>query len=190
MLKTNLASRPFYDDRVLRAVALVSAVVLGVCTLYNGVMLVRLSLSQSRLSAHAVETEREAERLRADATRIRTRIDPKELESVASAAREANTLIDQRTFSWTGLFAQLEATLPADVRVRAVQPRVEKGQFRVVISAQAKRVEDIETFIENLERTGSFSGVSPVEESSGDAGVIDAVVEGFYKVPVPAGGTR
>lgn len=190
MLKTNLATRPFYDDRALRAVALAAAIVLGVFTLYNAVMVVRLSLSQSRLGAHAVATEREAERLRSDATGIRTRIDPRELEAVAGAAREANTLIDQRTFSWTGLFAQLEETLPADVRVRAVAPRVEKGQFRVVISAQAKRVEDIEAFIENLEHTGAFSGVSPVAESSGDAGVIDAVVEGFYKVLPATGGAR
>jgi len=189
MLKTNLATRPFYDDRALRAVAIVAAVVLAVFTVYNAVSLVRLSMTQSRLGAHAAETEREAGRLRTEAARVRTRIDPKEVASVAGAAREANALIDQRTFSWTALFAELERTLPPDVRVRAVQPRIEKGEFRVVISAEARRVEDIETFIGNLEQTGAFSGVSPLEETSGDEGAIDAVIEGAYKRPT-VGGAR
>ncbi len=181
MLKTNLATRPFQDDRVLRAAALVVAVALLVFTAYNAVSVVRLSLSQSRLGAHAASAEREAGRLRSDAAGVRTRIDPKEVASVAGAAREANALIDQRTFSWTGLFAELEETLPPNVRVRAVQPRIEKGEFRVVISAVAKRVEDLEMFIENLERAGAFAAVSPLEETSGDEGTIDAVLEGAYK---------
>ena len=187
MLNTNLATRPFYDGRALKAGAAVAAVLIGVLTVYNGVSLVRLSLAQSHLGVHAAETEREAGRLRTEAAGARTRIDPKEMQNVASAAREANGIIDQRTFSWTGLFAQLEATLPPDVRIRAVQPRVDKGVFRVVISAQARRVEDLETFIEGLERTGAFSSVSPLEETSGEDGVIDAVLEGTYRV-TPAGG--
>ena len=188
MLHTNLASRHFYDDRALKAGAAVAAVLIGALTLYNGVSLVRLSLAQSRLGVHAAEAEREAERLRTQAAGARTRIDPKEMQTVASAAREANAIIDQRTFSWTGLFAQLEATLPPDVRIRAVQPRVDKGLFHVVISAQARRVEDLETFIESLERTGAFTSVSPLEETSGEDGVIDAVLEGTYRVPETGGG--
>lgn len=189
MLKTNLATRPFQDDRALRGVGLLVAVVLLVFTAWNTVSVVRLALTQSRLGAHATATEREADRLRADAARVRTRIDPKEVASVAGSAREANALIDQRTFSWTGLFAELEQTLPADVRIRAVQPRIDKGEFRVVISAVARRVEDLETFIENLERTGAFTGVSPLEETSGDEGTIDAVIEGAYR-PRTAGASR
>lgn len=181
MLKTNLATRPFQDDRILRAVGVAVAVVLVIATAYNAVSVIRLSLTQSRLGAHAAETEREANRLRSEAAGVRTRIDPKEVASVAGAAREANALIDQRTFSWTDLFADLEETLPADVRIRAVQPRIDKGEFRVVISAVARRVEDLETFIENLERTGTFAGVSPLEETSGEDGTIDAVLEGAYR---------
>lgn len=189
MIRTNLATRPFQDDRAIRAAGLVAAVLLAAFTVYNIVSVTRLALAQSRLGAHAAETEREADRLRGEAARVRTRIDPKEVANVAGAAREANALIDQRTFSWTALFAELEATLPADVRVRAVQPRVEKGEFRVVIATEAKRIEDLETFIENLERTGTFQGVSPLEETSSDEGTIDAVLEGRYQ-PRPSGEAR
>ena len=43
---------------------------------------------------------------------------------MASAAREANLLIDRRTFSWTELFNQFEATLPADVRISTITPHI------------------------------------------------------------------
>ena len=97
-------------------------------TAFNVAQLVRLTASQRTLGAHAVESEREAARLRADAAAIRGQINEKELEVVANAAREANGIIDQRAFSWSELFDQLEQTLPDDVRITAVDPSLgEKG---------------------------------------------------------------
>ena len=181
MIKTNLASRPFYDDRTFRLVAGAVVVALVALTAFNDTSLIRLSAQQARLGAHAADAEREAARLKAEAARVRTRIDPREVATVAAAAHEANDLIDRRTFSWTGLFGQLENTLPADVRIRAVQPRIDQGVFRVVVSAQAKRIVTLEAFIVALEKTGTFSAVTPLEETSGEGGVIDAVVEGVYR---------
>ena len=51
-----------------------------------------------------------------EAQRIRAQVDPKELETVSAAALEANGVIEQKAFSWEQLLAQLEATLPDDVR--------------------------------------------------------------------------
>ena len=45
--------------------------------------------------------------------------------SWSRAAQEANALIDQRTFSWTELFNQIEATLPPDVMLTSVRPAVQ-----------------------------------------------------------------
>jgi hypothetical protein len=57
------------------------------------------------------------------AAEIRGRIDKDELQQVASAARAANALIDQRTFSWTAFFNHLETTMPPDVMLKSVRPR-------------------------------------------------------------------
>ncbi len=181
MIRTNLASRPFYDDRPFRIAVAVVAALLAAVTIYNAVALVRLTAAHGRLGAHAAEAEQEAARLRRQAGELRTRIDPREVEAVAAAAREANRLIDQRTFSWTGLLARLESTLPADVRIKAVQPRVDKGVFQVVIAAEARRIEELEWFMEQLEATGAFSAVKPIEETRTEDGVIDVVLEGVYR---------
>lgn len=180
MLQTNLSSRPFYNERGGQLALGIAVLLICALTAFNAISLVRLSNSQSRLGAHAADAEREAERLRTDAARIRTRIDPKDLQAVSVAAREANGIIDRRAFSWTTLLGRFEATLPADVRIKAVQPRLEKGVFTVAIVAQARRVEDLEGFIDALEGTGAFHDMRPVEESRKDDGVLEAVIEGVY----------
>ena len=183
MLRTNLSTRPFYNERAVQVtLGAIGLLVLAV-TVFNVTELTRLSASQRTLGAHAVESEGEAARLRTQAAAIRAQINPSELENVANAAREANGIIDQRAFSWTELFGQFEATLPADVRITAVQPRIEKnGDFVVGIAVQARRAEDLDEFIEALEKTGVFHDVIALAEQTNSEGLLEAVIEGKYMV--------
>jgi hypothetical protein len=197
MLRTNLSTRPFYNVRAVRAVLGLFALVVIAFTLFNVVQLVSLSARQRTLSADAVRAENEAARLRSQAVAFRARIDPRELASVSADAKEANAIIDRRAFSWTTLFSQFEQALPPDVRITAVQPRREQdGTFAVNIGVQARRVEDVEAFIEALEARTPFRDVLPVEEQTGDSGLIEAIIDGHYMpsrpgaavAPAPASG--
>ena len=179
MLRTNLSTRPFYNVRAVQAILLVLGGIVFLITLFNVIQIISLTASQRTLGAHASESAAEAARLRQEAARLRGQINPKELEVVASAAREANAVIDQRVFSWTDLFTQLEATLPDDVRVTAVQPRTDAGRFIVQIGVEARQEEDLDVFIEALEKTGTFRDVLPVQQAEDD-GLIQAIVEGAY----------
>jgi hypothetical protein len=190
MLRTNLSTRPFYNVRAVQAALGALAVLVVAITLFNVVQTATLSGRQSSLGARASEAEAEATRLRGEAARIRAQINAKELEVVSAAAREANAIIDQRAFSWTELLAQFEATLPADARITAVQPRLEDdGSFVVSMTVEARRVADVDAFMEALETQSTFSAVRAKEEQTSEAGLIEAVVEGVYKRPareVPA----
>jgi Tfp pilus assembly protein PilN len=190
MLKTNLSTRPFYNLRAVRALLGAVALLVLAVTVFNAVQLGRLTANQYTLGARATEAERDAARLRTDATRIRSQINPEELQVVADAAREANAIIDQRAFSWTDLLTQFEATLPPDVRITTVQPRLERdGTFVVAVGVEARRAEDLDAFIEALETTGGFRNVLSVQEQTGDTGLIQAVVQGSYQPPQrPASG--
>jgi hypothetical protein len=184
MLHTNLSTRPFYNARAVQTLLGVLALIVLAVTLYNAVQIVRLSLQQRSLSARAVQAERDAARLRGEAVGIRARIDPKELSVVAGQAREANAIIDQRTFSWTELFETFEATLPADVRVTAIQPRLEQdGTFYVGMVVEARRAEDVDAFVEALEKSGAFHNVLPNEEQVNEEGLLEAVLDGVYVAP-------
>ena len=188
MLKTNLATRPFYNERAVQFVlGAVAVLVLGVSA-FNAFELIRLTESQRTLGAHAVEAEGEAGKLRSEAAAIRAQINAKELEVVANAAREANSIIDQRSFSWSDLFDELEHTLPDDVRITAVDPALSpQGEFIVNIATQARRSEDLDAFIEALEKTGSFRNVITPAEETNEEGLLVAVVRAVY---IRTGGTR
>jgi Tfp pilus assembly protein PilN len=181
MIRTNLSTRPFYNVRAVQvSLSILAAIVLGI-TLFNVIRIVTLLASQQTLGATADQSEREAARLRSEASRIRAQINPAELETVATAAREANNLIDQRAFSWTELFSQFEATLPDDVRITAVQPRLEKGIFIVAVAIEARRAEDLDAFIEALEMTGVFHNVLATETQTNQRGLLEAIIEGVYQ---------
>ena len=184
MLWTNLSTRPFYNVRAVRvALGAVGVVLLG-AALFNATRLVGLGGSQQSLGARAEEAENEAARLRIEAQRMLAQINAQELEVVAGAAREANAIIDQRAFSWTALFERFEATLPADVRITAVQPRLEReGDFVVAIGVQARRAEDLDIFVETLERGAGFHDTLAIESQTDIDGLIEAIVEGVYSPP-------
>lgn len=199
MLRTNLATRPFYNVRAVQLALGILAAVVAAASVFNAVQIARLTAANRTLGARAVEAEEAAARLRSEAVRVRSQVDAKELETVAAAAREANAVIDQRVFSWTELFEQLEATLPDDVRLNAVAPRLNQGRFTVGLRVQARRVEDVEAFIEALESTGAFRDVLETEEQPLENGLVEAVVEGLYVAPsgelsrtagTPPGGSR
>lgn len=187
MLRTNLATRPFYNVRAVQVVLGALGLLILAFTIFNVVAVSQLSMEQRRLSAHAVEAEQQAQQLRADAARIRTQINQKELEAVTKSAREANRIIDQRAFSWTTLLTQLESTLPDEVRLTAVRPRLDQdGTFIVAVAVEARRVDDLDAFIEALEASGAFRSVLPIQEQTDDEGLIAAIIEGVYTQPTRA----
>jgi Tfp pilus assembly protein PilN len=181
MLRHNLATRPFYNPRLVNAMILALAVVVALVTLFNVVEFTRLRGSEATVGAKAALAEQEAARLRSEAARVRGQIDSRDLLTVSTAAKEANGLIDRRAFSWTELFSHIEQTLPSDVRITAVQPRIDQGgQFVVGISTVSRRIEDLDDFIESLEKTGAFRQALAVQEQTNDDGLIEAVVEAAY----------
>jgi hypothetical protein len=181
MLRTNLSTRPFYNIRAVHAVLGACTAVVILLTMFNVISLVRLAANQRSLGARAVQAQTDATRLRADAARVRSQVDARELEVVSVAAREAKGIIDMRTFSWTDLLAQFEKTLPENVRITAIQPRVdEKGRFLIGIRVEAREVDDLETFLNELEKTGAFRNVLTTDEQATDDGLLEAVIEGVY----------
>jgi hypothetical protein len=187
MLRTNLSTRPFYNIRAVQAALGACAAIVILFTMFNVISVLQLVGSQRSLGARAVQAQNDATKLRADATRVRSQVDTKELEVVSAAAREAKTIIEMRTFSWTDLLAQFEKTLPENVRITAVQPRIDRdGRFIVGMRVEARDVGDLERFLDELERTGAFQNVLTTDEQATDDGMLEALIEGSY-VQRPAG---
>jgi Tfp pilus assembly protein PilN len=181
MLRHNLSTRPFYNERAVHAVLALVSLVAVVATAFNAWQFSILSGRSGQLRSGLLVAEQKAGELRSRAARLRASINPRDLDSTIAAADEANMLIDRRVFSWTELFNQFETTLPESVRITSVHPRIEQGGgLTVSVVVVAKSVEGIDTFIEKLEKTGSFAGLLPRTEFVQEDGTLKATLEGQY----------
>jgi Tfp pilus assembly protein PilN len=181
MLRTNLSTRPFYNERGVHGVLAVTALVVAAFTIFNLTQIVLLTRRQSSLSSQATAAEARAADLRTRAARTRQAVDAKELDAISGAAREANAIIGQRLFSWTDLLNRLETTLPENVRITSLRPSVARdGTITVTMTVAAESVGDIEQFMENLEGTTAFSEVYPLDDEPAEGGGVRASLEGRY----------
>ena len=184
MLRTNLSTRPFYNERAVRALVGLCALALVAVTALNGLQAVSLRAREGDLTARASAARADANRLRTEAQRILAQVDPKELEIVSAAAHEANDLIQQRTFSWVQLLSHLESAIPENVRLTQVDPSVDDGVITVSLFVEAKSVEALAAFVDRLESKKVFRDVSLPEQNLADDRVYDATVQATY-VPAP-----
>jgi Tfp pilus assembly protein PilN len=182
VIRTNLSTRPFYNERIVHLWLLAVALAVLAATAFNASRVLRYSRSDTRLATQASNDESRAADLRRQAASLRSSVDPRQVDFAAADARQANDLIDRRTFSWTELFNRFETTLPDDVRIASVKPHVDRDRGIVLtVNVTAKTLDDVNAFIENLEETGAFANVRPVEERPDEAGLMLSTLEAVYK---------
>jgi type IV pilus assembly protein PilN len=186
MIRTNLSTRPFYNERAVHAIAAILAVALLAVTAWQATRVVRLSRYKTELNAAIKRHRTEAEDSTAQAQNIRQGLDQKQLAALAGAAKEANDLIAKRTFSWTELFNQLEATLPGDVMLMGVHPEIADGVTQLHMDLQGKGEEVITAFWDRLEKTGAFRDPEWSTVNVTDDGLHRMAMNVVYLARVPA----
>ncbi len=185
MLRTNLATRPFYNERIAQF-ALGVVAVLGLAILAAGVVrLVDLARRNGGLNARMDQAAGATADLAARAAEAQRAATPQELTALADATREANTLITQRVFSWTDFFNRIETTLPPDVMVTEVRPEIEPDRVEVAMGVLGRRLESISRFVTSLETSGAFVDVLNRQVELTEDGMYRAVLRGRYFESAP-----
>jgi Tfp pilus assembly protein PilN len=181
VIRANLSTRPFYKERGVRIGLVALAILIAAATVFNVARVLTYSQSDTERGSQASRDEAGAADRRGRAARLRATIDPKQIAHASSEARQANDLIDRRTFSWTELFNQFETTLPDDVRITSVRPKIDaKKGFVLTITVVARGVGDVSQLMENLETTGAFKDLLPPEQHVNDQGLLEATIEATY----------
>lgn len=184
MLRTNLATRPFYNDRLVRVGILIAVVGVVAFSAFNLVQVLSLTARNTEMSERAQAAERQQADYARQAEAIRQSLNNAEMASVQQAAQEANLLIGRRVFSWTDLFNEFERTLPAEVRIAAVAPQVDDGgRMLVAITVLSRRPEDLNQFMDQLEASGRFREVLNRQDTITDEGLTRSILQGYYEPP-------
>ena len=183
MLRGNLASRPFYNERLVNILLIAGAVIAVALAVFNTTRIIEYFGESSRRTVGQRAAEAETAQLQVATERERKLVDRNALVLLGFETQEANALIEGRLFSWTVFFGLVEKTLPLDVRVLSVAPRVEKGSLYIDMSVNAKRRDDLAAFFDALQNTGSFYEVNAGEQSRNDDGSYNAELSSGYVAP-------
>ena len=130
------------------------------------------------LGGDTVAAEARTRDLQRETRRLRQGLNREQLDAISAAARDANALIDRRVFSWTGLLAEFERTLPDDVRIGSIAPDTgEDGRLVIAVNAIARRAEDIERFLAALAGSGSFTDVVTLRSGPTSEGLLEVSIQ-------------
>jgi Tfp pilus assembly protein PilN len=185
VIRTNLATRPFYNERAVGVWLTAVALIVAAITLFNVWAVLYYSRRDTQGETQAGRDEARAAELRSAAARLRATVNTGELQAAAVRAQVANQLIDRRTFSWTELFNRFESTLPPNVRITSVRPDATDAGVQLSINVIARSVDDVDRFIANLEETGVFINPLSRSERITEEGQLSAALAMLY-LPKPA----
>ena len=114
--KLNLASNPFRNRALPWTVSIIVA-------LASFIALVLIAKSTIQTNAKVATTQSDVTRLQKDITALNKRAEAIKIALTPeqqSTLRSAHGLVDRKKFSWSVLFADLEAALPGGVRVSRI----------------------------------------------------------------------
>jgi Tfp pilus assembly protein PilN len=163
--KLNLASQPFRN----RALPWAITGIVTVASLVALVFIISLT-SQTNTKAQAVEAELgglngQMAALKKQAEAVRDAMTPEQRDSLLAA----QSLVERKRFSWSRLFADLEAALPAGIRVSriAVRDVALSGDQTIAILELAvieKTPGSVTGMISEMDRSGIFQA-EPVAQT-------------------------
>ena len=186
MVRINLATRPFYNERAVHLLLGIVVFAAGAILAAGLLLLADLRAVRTALDADAAGDEAAARTAASEVRDLLRQVAAGEPDAVAGAAAEANALIDRRLFSWTALFNHVEQTLPAGVMLVSIRPEVDGGGASVALEVIGLSVTAIDAFIEALEATGAFARVLPQGEEATGEGTYRTRLLALY-VPLPRG---
>jgi Tfp pilus assembly protein PilN len=172
--KLNLASQPFRNRTLPWAVAAAVSLVSLLAIVYTLAEYRRVGAEAAAAERQVETLRREHGQLKAQAEQIRESIPPEQRE----ALRAAHELVDDRSFSWSQLFSDLEDALPSGVRVSRINVREvtrygDQTRADLDVTVVGRTAFDVTSMMEDMRRGGTFAAEalsSNQKSGKGEAG--------------------
>ena len=170
--RLDFARRPFRDERPIFMVAGLALLAAGLLFAGN-VRLYRDFNREIRGTGLQIEfLEKRREKASREAEAARTALDNFKVSALAVESRGLIRIVQERRFSWTGLLARLERTLPSEVRVVRLSPHFEEnGETTLSIAMLGKDADSVVHTIAAFARDPAFGATVLHSESSPERGV-------------------
>jgi Tfp pilus assembly protein PilN len=168
----DFARQPFRDDRPVFLAAGLAFVAAAVLIVANVRLYEDFHREMEGTSQQIQFLEQRRDRAARQTSESRGALNNYRVSSLAVESRGLLRIIAERRFSWTGLLAKLERTLPADVRVTSLTPQFdESGETVLNIGLIGRDAESVVRTVAAFARDPAFDSVLLHSESSPERGV-------------------
>src|SRR5579863_5603640 len=162
----NLASSPLENNRRFIAGALTVGILAAAALVFLSVHVVRARRTNRAMRADIGRLEDQIRASQREQERLRVALKNPKIVEVMNRSQFLNNLIEQRTFPWTKMFADLEQILPPGVRVVSISPQMDKeGRVKVLLVVSAVNDEQEMKFVHSIVSSSVFSKVQPTQET-------------------------
>ncbi len=163
----NFARAPFVNERLPRAVLLLSIAVVAGATVLHGVLLTRYLLrEQEALDNRVADLRQELVETNARISRAQSALAKNRAELGSGETQFLTTLFRRKSFSWTGLFNELEELTPPAVRITSIAPAEEEGEITVTMTVVGRTLSDVLEMVRALESSSFFATIYPLDEAN------------------------
>jgi Tfp pilus assembly protein PilN len=170
--RLDFARRPFRDERPVFLVAGLAFLAAGLLFAGN-VRMYRDFHREIRGTGLQIEfLQKRRDKASGETEAARAALNSFKVSSLAVESRGLIRIVQERRFSWTGLLARLERTLPPEVRVTRLAPRFEEsGETTLDIAMLGKDADSVVRTIAAFSRDPVFDSMVLRSESSPEKGV-------------------
>jgi Tfp pilus assembly protein PilN len=170
IINFNYSGKPFEDiNKYYR-----TAIILGVLVLLMIVLNAYFYLDYRKVSSELIPErdflEKKRDNLELQLSRDSEELKRNENKALFKKIDELNELIESRIFSWTRLLDALENTIPPDVMVTSINPKISGNGVLITISVKTYDYRGILKLITNMDASTSFSDLYPVFENTENKG--------------------
>jgi Tfp pilus assembly protein PilN len=176
-VQLNFARAPFRNERLPSLIfGLAAAALLGV-TVLHGVVLTRyLMREQEELDVKVEALQKELSETEANIQLTENELHSQRNDVRTERIRFLANVYRHKSFSWTGLFNELESLAPAAVRITSISPAGIAGttdemeeEIQVELRVVARSLDDVLEMVRRLEAAKYLTTVLPQMVSEGDA---------------------
>ena len=170
--RLDFARRPFRDERPL-LLGVLLALVLAALLLVVNVRLYRGFNREMEGTSRQIDfLDQRGARLAREADQMRAALNGFQIASLAAESQGLVRVVGERRFSWTGLLARLERTLPPEVRVARLTPKFENsGETSLDLALVGKNPESVVRTLAALSRDPAFTSIELKSETTPEQGV-------------------
>lgn len=170
--RLDFARRPFRDERPLFLVVILALAISGLLFAANVSLYRDFHREMEGTSRQIDYLEKRRARLARQAEEMRAALNGFQIASLATESQGLVRVVGERRFSWTGLLARLERTLPPEVRVARLTPKFEdSGETSLDLALVGKNPESVVRTLAALARDPAFTSVELKSETTPEQGV-------------------